>query len=63
MHFSMCAVSFCTTHGYNNMHKCDTEGFVPVSSLNGVVGSLSSFIRSLIGRTEKYYLLYTLMKN
>ena len=45
------------------MHKCDTEGFVPVASLNGVVGSPSLFIRSLIGRTGKYDLSYTLMKN
>ena len=34
-------------------HKCDTEGFVPVASLCGVVGSPSSFIRSFIGRTVK----------
>ena len=59
----MCAVAFHTTHGQNNTLKCDTEGFVPVASLYGVVGSTSLFIRSLIGRTVKYYLSYTLMKN
>ena len=55
----MCAVPFFTTHGQNNMRKCDTEDFVPVASLNGVVGLLSSFIRYLIDRTGKYDLLYT----
>ena len=45
------AVTFHTTHGQNNMHNCDTEGFVPVASLCGVVASPSSFIRSLIGIT------------
>ena len=47
----MCAVAFCTTHGQNNTHKRYTEGFLPVASLNAVVKSPSSFIRSLIGRT------------
>ena len=45
-----CAVAFRTTHRKNNTCKCDTECFVPVTSLNYVVGSLSSFIRFLIGR-------------
>ena len=48
-----CTVAFRTTHGQNNTRKCDTEGFVPVASLSGVVGSPSSFIRSLIGITVK----------
>ena len=39
------------THGQNNTCKCDTEGSVPVSSLCGVVGLPSFFIRYLIGRT------------
>ena len=47
----------------NKTRKCDTEGFVPVASLCGVVGSPSSFIISLIGRTGKYDLSYTLMRN
>ena len=47
------AVDLRTTHRKNNTHKCDTEVFVPVASLYGVVGSLSLFIRSLIGRTGK----------
>ena len=34
-------------------HEYDTEGFVPVASLNSVVGSPSSFIRYLIGSTGK----------
>ena len=38
---STCVIAFLTTHGQNNMRKCDTEGFVPVASLNGVVGSSS----------------------
>ena len=52
---STCAVAFCTTHVQNNTHKCDTEGFVLVASLNGVIGSPSSFIRSLIGRNGKIW--------
>ena len=40
-------------YGKPTTRKCDTEGFVPVASLNGVVGSPSLFIRSLIGRNGK----------
>ena len=58
-----CTVDFGTTHGQNNTHKCDNEGFVPVASLNGVVGSLSLFIRSLIGSSRKYDLSYKLLQN
>ena len=50
---SMCTVALRTTHGQNNTRKCDTEGFVPVASLWGVVGLPSLFITSLIGRTGK----------
>ena len=39
----------------NNTRECDTEGLLPVAILNGVVGSPSSFIRSLIGRTGKMW--------
>ena len=39
----------------NNTRKGYTEGFVPVASLCGVVGSPSSFIISLIGRTRKIW--------
>ena len=39
-----CAVGFRTTHGKNKTRKFDIEGFVPVASLNGVVGLPSSFI-------------------
>ena len=52
---STCAVAFRTTHGKNKTRKCDTEGFVPVASVCGVVGSPPSFIRSLIGRTGKIW--------
>ena len=34
----MFAVYFCTTHGKNRTHKFDTEGFIPVESLCGLVG-------------------------
>ena len=47
-----CAVAFCTIHGENKTHKCYTEGFVPVSILNEIVGPPSPFIKSLIGSTE-----------
>ena len=33
--------------------KCDTEGFVPIVSLNGVVSFPYLFIRFLIGSTGK----------
>ena len=52
---STCAVAFRTTHGQNKTRKCDTECFVTVASLCGVVGLPSSFIRSLIGRTVKIW--------
>ena len=51
----MCAVAFHTINGQNNTRKCDIKGFVPVGSLNGVVGSAFSFIKSLIGRTGKIW--------
>ena len=60
---STCAVAFRTTYGQNKTHKCDTEGFVPVASFYVVIRSPSSFIRSFIGRTVKYDLLYTLIQN
>ena len=53
--FPTCAVAFYTTHRKNNMHKCDSEGFVPVASLYGVVGSTSLFIISLMGGTGKIW--------
>ena len=59
----MCAVAFRTTHGQNNTCKCDTEGFVRVASLNGMVRLPPLFIRSLIDSTVKYDLSYTLIKN
>ena len=48
-------LSVRTTHGKNNTHKWETEGFVPVASLCGVVGLPSLFIISLIGRTGKMW--------
>ena len=53
--FPTCAVDFCATHVQHNARKCDTEGFIPVASLYGVVRSLSLFIRSLIGRMVKIW--------
>ena len=52
---SVCVVALRTKHGQNNTRKYDTEGFVPVASLCGVVGSSPSFIRSFIGRTGKMW--------
>ena len=60
---STCAVDFRTTHGQNKTRKCDTEGFVPVANLYGVVGSPSSFIRSFIGIPGIYDLSCTLKRN
>ena len=51
----MCALDFRTTYGKNNTRKFDTEVFVPVASLNGVVSSLSLFIRYFIGKTGKIW--------
>ena len=48
-----CAVAFSTKNGQNNTRKSDTQSSVPVASLYEVVGSPSSFIRSLIGITGK----------
>ena len=48
----MCAVAFHTTHGQNKTRKYDTEGFVPVASLSGMVGFPSSFINYLVGTTS-----------
>ena len=59
----MCVVAFRTTHGQDDTRKCDTEGFVPAESLNGVVGLHYLFIISLIGKSGKYYLSYTLLQN
>ena len=53
------AVDFCTTHGKNKTRKCNIEGFIPVKNLNGVVGSPSSFIKSLIGSTSKYIFFFS----
>ena len=50
---SMCAVIFCTTHGQNVTGGFDTEGLLTVSSLCVIVGSLSWFIKCLIGKTGK----------
>ena len=42
-----------TTYEQNKTRKCDTEGFVPVTILNGVVILLSSLIIYLIGSISK----------
>ena len=48
---STCEVAFCTTHGNNKSSSFDTESFVPVGSLCGIVDSLSWFTNHLIGWT------------
>ena len=48
---STCSVAFCTTQGQNKTRSFDTEGFVPVASLCGIIGSLSWFKKCLIGIT------------
>ena len=48
---SKCEVSFRITHWQNKTRRFDTEGFAPVSSLCGVVGSPSWFTKCLIGIT------------
>ena len=48
---STCEVAFCTTHGQNKTHSYDTEGFVSVAILCGIVGSQSWFTKCWIGRT------------
>ena len=50
-----CALDLRTAHGKNNICKCYTEGFIPIASLNGVVGLKYSFIRSLLDGTVKIW--------
>ena len=57
----MSSVAFCTTHKKMNTRKCDTEGVVPIASLNGVIGSPSFLLGLLLVVLEKYNLWYTLM--
>ena len=45
---STCAVYFPTTHTQNKTHRFDTEGFVQVINLWGVVGSSFWFTKYLI---------------
>ena len=60
---STCAVAFITTHRQNKARRFDTEGFVPVDNLCGVVGSPSLFtIFGLIGQ-EIYDKSCTLMQS
>ena len=40
-------------HMEKQIRRCDTGGFVPVVSLNCVVGLKYLFVRSLIGSTRK----------
>ena len=40
-------------NGQDKTRKYDIEGFIPVESLNGVVGLPYSFINYLIGSTSK----------
>ena len=48
---SKCTVAFCETNGQNKICRFDTEGFLPVVSLCGVVGSPFQFTECLIGIT------------
>ena len=48
---STCAIAFSTTHWRNKTCGFDTDSFVPVSSLCGVVGLPSWFTKCLIGRS------------
>ena len=50
-----CAVKFHTTHGQKKTFSFDTEGFMPVDSLCGEVGSTSWFDKCLIGRTRNIW--------
>ena len=57
---STCAVAFYTTQGQNKTRRFDTEGFVSVASLCGIVGSLYWFTKCLIGRTGNIWsVVYT----
>ena len=55
-----CEIYFDTKNGKKKTLTCDIEGFVPAASLNGLVGFLSSFVKSLIGSSRKYDMMYTL---
>ena len=59
----MCAVAFRTTHGQIKTSKCDTEGFVPVAVLCGVVSYHPRLSDLLLVQPERYDLLYTLTQN
>ena len=49
---SMYEVAFCTTNGQNETLSYDTEHFVSVAILCGIVGSQSWFTKFWIGRTR-----------
>ena len=49
------AVAFYTTHGRNKNFEWDIEGFIPVASVNGVVGLPYLFINYLIVSTGKIW--------
>ena len=48
---SICVVVFRTTHGQNKPHRFYTGGFVPISSLCGIVDSPSWFTKCLLFST------------
>ena len=49
---NMCSSFPCNTLT-KKTRKCNIEGLIPVAGLNGTVGSLSSFIKYMIGSTGK----------
>ena len=51
---STCALEVSTTHGQNKTRRFGTEGFVPVASLCGVVGSPYLFTKCFIDIIEIY---------
>ena len=59
---STCAIVFRTTYGKNTTRRFDTEGFVPVDSLYGVVGPPSCFTKFLIGRTGNMWSVVYIIK-
>ena len=54
---STCVVAFCTTHKHNKTCEFNTEGFVPVASLCGVVYLLYWFTKCFIGITGNIWLV------
>ena len=52
---SMCNIDSCTTHGQNRTRGFDTEGYLLVASLFGLVDFTYWFTKFLIGKTENMW--------